>query len=528
MGMETLTANIAGKTRRVTRNGREYVVAPMTLIVPGVLNGSQGPLFYPEEEITKNAAAWNGMPLVVGHPYDSEGNPISARSPDILDAQGVGEVFNAIVSRQFHGKSDTKLVAEGWFDVERTRKVDASILSSLEAGNLLELSTGLFTDNKPAPAGSVHKDRPYSFIASNYRPDHLAILMDSKGACSIADGCGVNVNQEGSTIVDKLPPLEKTKGMPFGFRWDKVFIGNEVKFRITPYTSPTMLRSINNQAVFVGFVGRTNKHVHQVTLNSAGDGIAHLTNGHIHQIKNFKVATNEGHTHALRRESLTNSGSVSTNKNIKKKDSTMNETKKKEIIDNLIANVCCWEEGERELLEGFSDAKLEGMHKIAEEGKRHEILANAAKKGITDPGGNTHTWNEKTNEWDMKEPDKKKKEVTVNTEKPLTEEQWLEKAPAGVREQLSFAQNEMRKQKTSLVERLTANVKDEQEQAKLSERFMAKSLEDLQDMAAILPEPVKTVANYGGAATPEQVTANAQKNFAPFGLPHEYIEDEKE
>ena len=500
MGMETLTANIAGKTRRVTRNGREYVVAPMTLIVPGVLNGSQGPLFYPEEEITKNAAAWNGMPLVVGHPYDSEGNPISARSPDILDAQGVGEVFNAIVSRQFHGKSDTKLVAEGWFDVERTQKVDASILNSLEAGNLLELSTGLFTDNKPAPAGSVHNDRPYSFIASNYRPDHLAILMDSRGACSVADGCGVNVNE--ATREQLIENLEK-------------YQSGDVPF-------------IRNQVVFVGFVGRTNKHVHQVTLNSAGDGIAHLTNGHIHQIKSFKVATNEGHTHALRRESLTNSGSVSTNKNIKKKDSTMNETKKKEIIDNLIANVCCWEEGERELLEGFSDAKLEGMHKIAEEGKRHEILANAMKKGVTDPGGNKHTWNEKTNEWDMKEPDKKKKEVTVNTEKPLTEEQWLEKAPAGVREQLSFAQNEMRKQKTSLVGRLTANVKDEQEQAKLSERFMAKSLEDLQDMAAILPEPVKTVANYGGAATPEQVTTNAQKNFAPFGLPHEYIEDEKE
>ena len=468
--METLTANIAGSVKQVFREGRNYLVAPVTMIVPGILSGSNGPLFYPPEEVSKDATIWNGVPIVVRHPEDDKGNPISVSSPGVLDAQGVGEVRNATTK-------EGKLVAEGWFEHDKTQKVDGHLWTSLYSGQEIELSTGLLTDNEPAPQGSTHKGEKYSHIARNYRPDHLAILVDSKGACSIEDGCGVNVN-------------------------------------------------VNNQVVFVGFVGRTNKHVHQVTLNSAGDGIAHLTNGHIHQIKSFKVATNEGHTHALRRESLTNSGSVSTNKNTKKKESTMDPTKKKEIVDHLIANVCCWDEEDREVLDSFSDMKLEGMHKIAKEGERHEVLANAMKKGVTDPGGNTHTWNEKTNEWDMKKPEKKE-EVIVNTEKPLTEEEWLEKAPAGVREQLSFAQNEMRKQKTDLVERLTANVKDEQEQAKLSEKFMAKNLEDLQDMAVILPEPVKTVANYGGAATPEQVTANAQKNFAPFGLPHEYIEDEK-
>ncbi len=468
--METLTANLAGKTRREVRNGREYVVAPMTLIVPGVLNGSQGSLFYPEEEIKKNTAAWNGMPLVVDHPYDAGGNPISARNPTVLDAQGVGEVFNA--------KVNGKLVAEGWFDVEKTQKIDARILNSLDAGQLLELSTGLFTDNKPAPTGAVHNDKPYSFVASNYRPDHVAVLVDSKGACSNDDGCGVNVNQT------------------------------------------------NNQAVFVGFVGKTNKHVHAVTLNAQGEGLAHLTNGHIHQVENFKVAKNEGHTHALRRESLTNSGSVS-NKQLKAKESTMDPTKKTKIVDSLIANECCWDEEDREMLNSLSDVKLEGMHKIVEASKQHEILANAAKKGITDPGGNTHTWNEKTNKWDMKEPEKKE-EIVANEKKPLTEEQWLEKAPAGVREDLSFARNEKHKQKTMLVETLVANVKDEQQQAKLSEKFMTKRLEDLQDMVAILPEKKTVTTNYGGAATPERTTVNAEKNFAAFGLPHEYIPDEKE
>ncbi len=480
--METLTANIAGKVRRETRNGREYVVAPMTLIVPGVLNGSQGPLFYPAEEIKKNASAWNGMPLVVDHPYDSQGNPISARSPAVLDAQGVGEVFNATV--------DGKLVAEGWFDVEKTQKVDARILNSLNSGHLLELSTGLFTDTKPAPKDSLHDGKAYSFIATNYRPDHLAILVDSKGACSIDDGCGVNVNANNELSHEDLQSALnselKKRFAPLGgddFPWVEDVFQNKVIYRY------------QERKYRLSFTRTRNK----VSLSNSSPV-------EVQRVTQWTVITNKSQS--------------------KKKESTMDETKKKKIIDNLIANVCYWDEKERELLEGFSDAKLEGMYKIAEATKRHEVLANAMKKGVTDPSGNTHTWNEETDKWDMKEP-KKKEEVTVNTEKPLTEEQWLKKAPTGVREQLSFAHNEMRKQKKALVERLTVNVKDEQRQAKLSEKFMEKSLEDLQDIAETLPEPVKPVANFSGAAAPGQVNTNAQKNFPAFGLPHEYIEDEK-
>ena len=45
--MQRLTVNFAGQVKRVTRNGREWLVAPMSLINPGVLNGSKGALFYP-------------------------------------------------------------------------------------------------------------------------------------------------------------------------------------------------------------------------------------------------------------------------------------------------------------------------------------------------------------------------------------------------------------------------------------------------------------------------------------------------
>jgi hypothetical protein len=41
----SLTANAYGKARREVVNGRDFLVAPLTLIVPGVLHGSQGPLY---------------------------------------------------------------------------------------------------------------------------------------------------------------------------------------------------------------------------------------------------------------------------------------------------------------------------------------------------------------------------------------------------------------------------------------------------------------------------------------------------
>ncbi len=192
--METLIANIAGRVRRETLDGRDYLVAHATLIVPGVLAGSKGPLYYPASEVARDEGAWNGFPLVLGHPTFN-GFHVSARSPKIIEKYGIGFVFND----HFAGG---KRRAEAWFDVEKTRRVDGRVLDSLERGQPIELSTGLFTDNEQAPAGSHHNGKSYSFIARNYKPDHLAILPDQVGACSILDGCGVLVNKLSTLVVN--------------------------------------------------------------------------------------------------------------------------------------------------------------------------------------------------------------------------------------------------------------------------------------------------------------------------------------
>lgn len=200
-----LTANYASaRVRSVQRDGREWLVAPMTLIVPGVLNGSKGPLLYTLGEIKKNHDSWNHIPIVVNHPY-VDGVPVSARDPDILEKFGVGHVFNALVRG--------KLVAEGWFDVAKLAKVEPDVLNSLRANRKIELSTGLFTTNVPAPKGVTFNGRGYSYIAKDFRPDHLAILTHERGACSLDDGCGVLVNSQSCSCGGTCSPCQEKHGM---------------------------------------------------------------------------------------------------------------------------------------------------------------------------------------------------------------------------------------------------------------------------------------------------------------------------
>jgi hypothetical protein len=180
--LERLTANRVGMARLVTREGWDYLVAPMTLLVPGVLNGSDGALLYPPAEVARTAGAWDGVPLTVGHPT-RDGRNLSARTPGVTP---LGRVRNAA----FRGG---KLVAEGWFDVQQLRRQAPRLLAALEDGRKVEPPTGLFTDNHPVNFG--HRDsrgRAYSAVARNYRPDHVAVLLGERGACSLLDGCGVN------------------------------------------------------------------------------------------------------------------------------------------------------------------------------------------------------------------------------------------------------------------------------------------------------------------------------------------------
>jgi len=405
--METLSINARLSTQRKTLHGRDYLVAPLTLIVPGVLNGSQGPLYYPPEEITKNVLAWNNIPIVVYHPT-LDGKQVSARRPDVLEKAAVGNVFNARVE-------DDKLKADGWFSLDNVMRVDNRIFKKLQAEEAIELSTGLFTDNIPAEPDATFNGISYTHVARNYRPDHLAILPDQTGACSIKDGCGVLVNK------GEIP-------------------------------------SNNNDS------------------------------------------TKEGSKMPL------------------------TEKQKKEIVGALIANSCCWDAEDLEILNAFSDDKLVALKGQADKESQQETVINSATTEYTDELGTVHTWNAEKQVWENKAKDPKPVE---NEEKKMTPEDWWNQAPEEVKATVNFGRELEKKERTRLIEKLTANVKEEDKE-KLQRQFEATTTENLQGLLSLVPESEPTpVTNYFGAAGPRPTPTINEDKFAPFGLPADYIQNEE-
>jgi hypothetical protein len=193
--LQNIVTNLVGTVRRDYIGDDEYLVAPMIMIVEGVLNGSSGKLFYPADELSAAPDLWNNKPVVVNHP-EIQGKPLSACSPDVLSDYQVGQIHNTVYE-------DRKLKAEAWLRVNRLEKKFPEILNALNEGRMMEVSTGLFAEYEVH--NGEHNGRDYKAVVRNIRPDHLAILPNDIGACSIADGAGLlRVNAANLEEVDRV------------------------------------------------------------------------------------------------------------------------------------------------------------------------------------------------------------------------------------------------------------------------------------------------------------------------------------
>lgn len=189
--METIVFNLDTKlVQEDTMDGRVYFVAPVVLMTEGVHNGSLGPLFYSASELEKWTPSWNHKPIVINHPAD--GNPCTK---DYLKTNKIGFILNA--------KWDGKQRAEAWIDKSKSYLVDKRVYNAVQSGKIMEVSTGLYIDFVPSD-GDWNGEK-YIGAAVNHRPDHLAVLPDSVGACSVADGAGLlQVNKNFSLVKNNV------------------------------------------------------------------------------------------------------------------------------------------------------------------------------------------------------------------------------------------------------------------------------------------------------------------------------------
>jgi len=173
-------------TKSLVRNdsmeGRDFLVVPTQMITEGVHTGDGGPIYYPADELSKLPVAWNHKPAVVYHPKRN-GQGTTACDPIEITARKVGVLMNT------KWNNDTKkLGTEVWLEPSRADVVDNRVMEAIENNAVMEVSTGLFMDLEQVEG--EWNGEPYIGIAHNLQPDHLALLPDVKGACSIEDGAG--------------------------------------------------------------------------------------------------------------------------------------------------------------------------------------------------------------------------------------------------------------------------------------------------------------------------------------------------
>lgn len=171
--------NNVSDLKNIVRAGRDFLVFPAILAKVGVMNNKM----YTKEFLDGTAKDWNGVKVSVSHPKIRGIETSVNKSPDIADMYVIGEVYNA----RFE---DDKLKADIYIDKDLAiEKGYDALIERIENKESIDVSTG-FRDATVQYFVGTHNNKSYDTILKTAKTDHLAILPNENGACSLKDGCG--------------------------------------------------------------------------------------------------------------------------------------------------------------------------------------------------------------------------------------------------------------------------------------------------------------------------------------------------
>jgi hypothetical protein len=471
-----LTFNLAGKIVKKKLDGRTHWVVPTVIITEGVHEGSAGPLLYEADEIAKTATIWNGRPATVYHP-ELDGKNVSAASPEILEKQTIGIMFN--------GKYDPKKKkqrVETWIDEEKADRIDKRILNALRKGETLEVSTGVFVDK--VECEGVWNGEKYVGKATNFRADHLAILPDRVGACSIKDGAGLfQLNEQ---AVDNTLGTLLSAGEKVGVE----LVGNELSFSgITRQLCDLLAASYGEPGKsWMGYLVEVfpDRCIFRTSYSSADSMLE----------QGYKVGKDDEVTLSGKAVEVVQTVSYTANSKPVTEEKSVT---KKELIDSMISNKA-FLEADREMLDGRTVADLERYAKLLTPAP----VANAIPAPAPTPA--------------------------PAVEKPLTEVEWLAKAPAGIRQVVANSMAKEAAEKSAL----TAKILAAPGCLFNADMLAPLTTNDLSAIASLIQEPAP-VANglagigqtsyFGQNTLPPAVVANEGKKVAGMEGPKEVAID---
>ncbi len=489
----TLKSNVTPSVRNDRMEDKDWLVVPMVMLVEGVHNGSCGALYYPKEELEKTPASWNHKPVVVYHP-----NGPTACDPDVITNRKVGVIMNT----KFDGG---KLKAEAWLDPDRIKKIDNRIAEAIENKSMMELSTGLFTDLE-GPDGDWGQEH-YDAIAVNYRPDHLALLPDMKGACSMEDGAGflrLNSEKEKKTE-DRISKLWADTYFP---------VLRAAGIDTTKLTS----NELSHSAVFMQLDGLVRKKNSNAWIEEVFDSfLCYSVNGELfkqeYEVGKDDVITLKNTPEPVVRvvQYKTKSGTFLEVKNDNQdgKEQSMN---KDELIKKLLENGDSgWTDKDKEILNSM-DEKVLGV--IVEKVDNRAAAEAAEKKKAEEEAA-------KNKAAETKKAETKTESAAVTTtnvavenktepKKPMTEEEYIATAPKNIQNVLTRGLKAYNSEVSRLIKIIKSNPK-----CSFSDEYLQnRELDELVGLAKIAAPEDKPLdqnsilmPDYSGQA--ETATANA-------------------
>ena len=536
-----IVTNLKPVVRHDSMENRDWLVGPVQMITEGVHNGSDGPIFYPAAELAKMTAVWNHKPVVVYHPQRN-GVGVSACDPVELTTRKIG----VLMKTTFNDESK-KLGAEAWLDPSRLRIVDNRVAEAIEKNEVMEVSTGLFMDLERTE-GEWNGEK-YIGVARNIQPDHLAVLPDLKGACSIADGAGLlRMNQAGDDLIviengvdvtekyirmrQKAPGsfvegsfktiwLNKSKGI-------KAVIG-----KLKGDDSTTVQSYLFNKDKWDADKAKAwvSKHkgvtnISTIIMNEISyDSVQTLLRGALITKEDNAWITDVFDTYFIyekdgklyRQSYKIDDGQVqfeglpvSVERQVTYKEITLSANKespilkgqkmdKQKIVDELIANEkTSWTEEHRSVLMALDETVLTNMHvDIVELTKPPVASKPEDKPNPTAPVANTQP---------------------IVTPKAVTEEEYINNAPPSLREGMLEAKRTAEEVRKTLIETITANKRN----IFTKEYLATKTVEDLRGMANLAttenesPRTIPIFLGQNGAAvdnTPVEPLALPTMNF---------------
>lgn len=210
----------------VSKAGSTYTIKDVCGAVDNIVMNTT---LYPADQLAAGVPSMEGRPAPAGHPRNAQGHAISATNGDALLTSYIGAVCRN--ARHEGGRtlvdvvvneSQAKAHPDGLKLVER---LDAAITGTNTAP--IHVSTGLYFE--PINTNGEAGGKKYNRIATGIRYDHLAILLNERGAGTPDDGVGMFLNEAGEPeeveefTLNVDPEDKRSAGL---MRWINRLVGN--------------------------------------------------------------------------------------------------------------------------------------------------------------------------------------------------------------------------------------------------------------------------------------------------------------